>query len=426
MRIGFLARLAAFCIAALATCASGADSPYTLRYWTFLDPNSKDPRSIAQNDAIAAFMAANPGVTVKVEALHYSKIVPLLITSSGAGQAPDVALIHSTRIPEAADAGAIIPIDKYVAEMPKADLDDFILPLDKTRYKGHLYSISAEHRLEGMLLYRKDLFEKAGISRPPRTWQELAEDSKRLTKAPQWGFVWALSRKDVAANVKMLMPAYWSGGSDFFGADGSATVNSDTGVRIAETLANLAFVTKSMPPYVIGVDDARSMMKSGTAAIIVEGTQVYQSLRSSKTVGDNLATAPLPAFREADYPPPVLVSGQTIAISKDARNPDIAWRFVKFMTGPQAQLIGAKIGLNIPVRKSIFADPWFSSGDGKVISAWKDFALANGRPPQLNTLADFLSDSVGLAYEEILTSRRDPRAALDDAAARFNERRKQR
>jgi multiple sugar transport system substrate-binding protein len=398
-------------------------SNVTLRYWSFLDPASKDPRSVAQTQMIDAFTAANPDISVKVEVVHWSKMVPLLITAAGAHQAPDVALIHYTRIPEAVDSGSIIPIDRFVDTLPKSELDDFLLPLDKTRYNGHLYSISVEHRIEGMLLYRKDLFEKAGLPGPPKTWVQLAQDSKKLAQPPGWGFVWALSRKDAAADVKMLQPLYWSAGSDFYKPDGSAAINGPVGVQIAKTMLDLAFVDKTSPPYVVGVEESRTMMKGGTTAMFVEGTQIFQSVRASKTVGTNLLTAPLPALTEAAYPPPAMVTGQTLAISKDAKDPAAAWRFVQFMTGPKAQLISAKVGLNMPVRKSIFADPWFATDEGKIITGWKDYVVAHGRPPAQNTLSVFLSDSLGLAYEEILSGRKDPKTALDQAAARYDERR---
>lgn len=405
-----------------ATSLGAADNTFTIRYWTFLDPMSKDPRSVAQSQMISAFMAENPNVTVKVEAVHFSKLVPLLITAAGANQAPDVALIHYTRIPEAVESGSIIPIDRFVQSMPDQDVDDFLLPLEKTKYKGSLYSLSVEHRIEGVLLYRKDLFTKAGISRPPKTWDELASQAKKLNQPPVWGFVSALSRKDVAANMKMLLPVYWSAGGDFYNSDGSAAINSAAGVKIAKTMADLAFVEKVLPPYAVGVEESRSMMKSGTAAMFVEGTQVYESMRASKAVGDNLGVAPLPAFTAADYPPPAMVAGQTLAISKSAKAPEIAWRFVQFMTSPRAQMISAKIGRNMPVRTSVFSDPWFSTPYGKILSEWKDYVATKGRPPALNVLSDYMSDTLGLAYEEILTSRKDPKAALDQAAARYNAR----
>lgn len=403
--------------------ANAADGKQVLRYWSFLDPSSKDSRSVAQTQMIEAFTQANPDIEVKVEVVHWSKMVPLVVTAAGAGQAPDVALIHSTRIPEAAEARAIVPIDGYLNQL-SSEADDFLLPLKNSAYKNKIYSIPVELRIEGMLLYRKDLFQKAGITAPPKTWSDLAAYAAKLNQPPVWGFAWALSRKDAAANVKYLETEYWGAGGAFYNADGSATVNSPIGLRLAQTISDLAFKQKVMPPNVVGVEESRSMMKGGTVAMLVEGTHVYQSLRSNRAIGDNLATAPLPTLDASQYPPPAQVSGQTLAITKDAKQPDLAWRFVKFMTGPQAQLISAKTGINLPVRKSVFTDAFFSSPEGSIMQEWKTYIVEHGRPPALNTFADYMADTLGLAYEQVLSRSKDPQAALDEAAARYDDRRK--
>ncbi len=170
----------------------------TLRYWSFLDPNDPNPRSVAQTKIIEEFTAKNPDIAVKVEVVHWSKVVPMLITAAGAGQAPDVALIHSSRMPMAIEAGAVIPLDRFVSAWSDAQKKDFLLSMEDFLYKGKLYSLPWEHRVESILMYRKDLFDEVGIRQPPRTWSEVEEAARRLTRQNRWGFVWALSRKDAA------------------------------------------------------------------------------------------------------------------------------------------------------------------------------------------------------------------------------------
>ncbi len=48
-----------FLATALALCAASAhaEGRHVLRYWSFLDPASKDPRSVAQTQMIDAFKA---------------------------------------------------------------------------------------------------------------------------------------------------------------------------------------------------------------------------------------------------------------------------------------------------------------------------------------------------------------------------------
>jgi ABC-type glycerol-3-phosphate transport system substrate-binding protein len=407
--------------AILAATARPARAARSLRYWSFLEPGGADPRAAAQTTTIERFTAANPDIAVTVEVVHWSKVVPLLITAAGAGQAPDVALIHSSRIPMAVESGAIVPLDRFIATLPAADRDDFLVPLDQQGYHGKLYSLPWEHRVESTLMYRADLLAAAGIDAPPATWDALADAARKLSQPPVWGFVWALSRKDAAAMIKVLQTVYWSGGGDFYHPDGSAAVNSPIGLRIAETLSRLVSPLRVMPRDIIGVEEGRGMMKAGATAMLVDGSQVFGSIRSGKVVGDSLRTAPLPGF-DAGKPPPAIVSGQTLAISKDAKDPEAAWRFIDWMTQPESQLTNAMVGSLLPVRLSTFSAPWFATPPARELLTWRDTIRRDSRPFIETELSDFMDDCLGLAYEQLLTGRATPKQALDRAASRFDER----
>jgi ABC-type glycerol-3-phosphate transport system substrate-binding protein len=348
----------------------------------------------------------------------------MLITAAGAGQAPDVALIHSSRMPMAIEAGAVVPLDTYIAAWSERERKDFLLSLEDFQYKKRIYSLPWEHRVESILMYRKDLFEQAGIPAAPRTWAEVEHAAQKLKTANRWGFVWALSRKDAAANVKILQTLYWSLGGDFYTADGAAAINSPAGIRIAQTLAGFVEKAKVMPPGILGVEEGRTMTKASTTAMLVDGTQVVGSLQAGKGIGRNLATAPLPSFDPAT-PAPAIVAGQTLAITKNSKAPDAAWRFIAHMISPGAQIVNAKVGKNMPTRKSAYEDAWFRGEEASELVAWKDYILAGGRPYRPIELSDFMNDALAGAYEEILTGRAGVKEALDRAAARFNERARQ-
>ena len=408
----------------LATAPVADAAQVTLRYWSFLDPKDPNPRSVAQTKIIDDFTAKNPDTAVKVEVVHWSKMVSMLITAAGAGQAPDVALIHSSRMPMAIEAGAVVPLDPYVIAWTERERKDFLLPFEAMMYQKHLYSLPWEHRVESILMYRKDLFEKTGTDAAPRTWTEVEQAARKLTAPNLWGFVWALSRKDAAANVKILESLYWSLGGDFYGPDGTAAVNSPVGVRIAQTVADLVQKAKVMPSGIFGVEEARSMTKAGNAAMLVDGTQVVGSIQAGKGIGRNLRTAPLPSF-DPNKPAPAIVAGQTLAISRDAKDPKAAWRFIEHMISPAAQIINARIGQNMPTRRSAYEDPWFRAEEASDLVSWKNYIIAGGRPYESVELSDFMNDSLAQAYEEILTGRAPVKEALDRAAVRFNERLKQ-
>jgi multiple sugar transport system substrate-binding protein len=410
---------AAVALLVSAPCAQAGQ--VTLRYWSFLDPKDPNPRSVAQTRIIDDFMAKNPDIAVKVEVVHWSKMVPMLITAAGARQAPDVALVHISRMPMTIEAGVVIPLDPIVAAWPEEEKKDLLLPLEQSMYKKHLYSMYWEHRVENLLMYRKDLFDKAGIPEPPRTWAEVEQYARKLTGPNLWGFVWALSRKDAAGAVKMQQALYWSLGGRWFNPDGTAAVNSPVGVRIAQTFADMVQKAKVTPPGIIGDEESTTMMKAGTVAMYVNGSQNVGNVQAAKGIGRNLRTAALPSY-DPLKPAPAIVSGQTLTITRDCKAPEAAWRFIAHMITPASQITNAKISKNMPTRKSAYEDPWFRYDEAGEMLAWKDYILAGGRPYEMSEFSDFMGDSLGQAYEEILTGRAPIQEALDRAAARYNER----
>ncbi len=198
-------------------------------------------------------------------------------------------------------------------------------------------------------------------------------------------------------------------------------MNGPVGVRIAQTFADLVGKAKVMPPGIIGVEEARTMAKSGTTAMVVDGTQVVGSIQAGKGIGRNLRTAPLPSF-DPNKPAPAIVAGQTLAISRDSKAPEAAWRFIEHMLSPAAQIVNARIGQNMPIRRSAYDDPWFRTEDASELVTWKDYILAGGRPYRPVEYSDFMNDALARAYEEILTGRAPVKDALDRAAASYNDR----
>lgn len=423
MRRHFSVRRALPALAGLITLLSAHAyaEPVTLRYWSFLDPNSSDPRSRAQSEMIKEFEQKNPDIKVAVEVVHWSKIVPMLITAVGADNAPDVAVIHSSRMTMAIKADAVIPLDGYAAGMPARDKSDFLLPFEQYFEQGKLYSLPVEHRVESILIYRKDYLKEAGWDRPPQTWDEVVQIGEKMKAQKRWGFVWPLSRKDSAALVKVLQTLYWSQGGSFFNADGTAAVNSPAGIKIGTMLADLALKDKIMPTNAIGVEEGRTMAKSGATALYVDGSQVFSTIASGSG-GSNVASAPIPRFATDKDSPLAIVAGQTLAITKTSKHPAEAWKFVSFMVSPEAQVVSGRVGGNLPVRRSSFNDPWFKEPAAQELVGWRDYILKGARPFETNEQSDYMNDSLALAYERILSGQASVKDALDEAARRFNRR----
>lgn len=98
------------------------------------------------------------------------------------GSAPiDMLWVSDSWLPEWADAGWIAPIDGYTDLMKyNADVDDFCT--QSVRYKGKQYGMT--YYSDYMAFFYDDAkLKKAGISGPPKTWDEVLQQSLLLKKA---------------------------------------------------------------------------------------------------------------------------------------------------------------------------------------------------------------------------------------------------
>ena len=119
-----------------------------------------------------------------------------------AGQAPNVGMVSSYIVPQLAQAGALVPLNSYIngpngltAAQIKQDYypvvwKDMLIGGSQTRYLMPL-----EKKSLVVIYYNANLFRKAGISSPPRTWAQVGADAAKITAlGPKYhGIAWTPS-----------------------------------------------------------------------------------------------------------------------------------------------------------------------------------------------------------------------------------------
>src|SRR5882762_9089543 len=126
------------------------------------------------------FTKANPDITLNWVTLEENALrqkVTMDIAAKG-GQF-DVLTIGTYEVPIWAKKGWLVPLDKLGADY---DIDDLLpairagLTVDGKLYAAPFYGESS------MIMYRKDLFEKAGLTMPEKpTWDFIGEAARKIT-----------------------------------------------------------------------------------------------------------------------------------------------------------------------------------------------------------------------------------------------------
>ncbi|MFD3516113.1 ABC transporter substrate-binding protein [Streptomyces sp. NPDC058663] len=161
-----------------------------------------------------AFEAKNPGVKVDVRIYSWDDVDREVSEMVEAGQAPDIAQIGAYS--DYAAAGKLYTVDQLVSIPTQANLLDPLAKagqVDMTQY-GMPFVGSTR-----LMFYNKDLFEKAGIPRAPKTWADIAADAKALkAEGVKYPFALPLGPEEAQAETMNWMLAAGSGYTDDIGA----------------------------------------------------------------------------------------------------------------------------------------------------------------------------------------------------------------
>lgn len=119
-----------------------------------------------------------------VSEIEYRKLTPEnykkeLIEAMAAGHGPDIFLIHNTWLPGmenllAAAPSDVLSLQKFNADFVDVAAADFV---DQEK----IYAVPLSVDSIG-LYYNKDIFNQAGISSPPRNWEDFITNARELTK----------------------------------------------------------------------------------------------------------------------------------------------------------------------------------------------------------------------------------------------------
>ena len=159
----------------------------TLQFWGTFDDGSY------YEDAIKGFKATNPNVNIVFRQLPYGEYHDALVKAFAANAGPDIFMIHNTWLPQNYN---------YVQPMPDS-IPDYNKPDEQFTFKKFqeiftdvaVNDLTVDQTVFGVplyidtlaLYYNKDLFNTAGITTPPKTWEEFVKDIPLLTKKNSQG-----------------------------------------------------------------------------------------------------------------------------------------------------------------------------------------------------------------------------------------------
>ncbi len=320
-----------------ATCSSSSQKASLTIWETYND----EEHSVFM-EVVRRFESTHPGVTIKVQRIPFQGMEQKLLTAIAAGMPPDLARVDNAFTAVLAAKKAVVPI--FPHEL--GDLPDHLLqaPLASNLIHDTLFGLPDQATCV-ILLYRKDLFQKYGISEPPRTWEEFVKIGKRLTHPDQGIYAFGMRN-----SLWWTFPFFYSFGAGFLSKDlRSCLFDEPAAIQAFRFKVDLyrkykieagAWKSGAIPPDV--------GFRNGKYAMIFSGPWALKSLESA---GIDFGLALVPAGPAGSH---TTIGGTNMVILNPKRKA-LALSFLKFLLSPEIQAYWANELGQIPLNREALA-----------------------------------------------------------------------
>lgn len=148
--------------------------PIKIDYWGgWTGPDLETMKALVEK-----FNKEQSKIQVEFTSQQWTPLFTKFLTEMKGGSPPDILAMHPFELGQFVEMGVIDPKPSETVKMNKADYSD--MAWNGTFYKGKQYGVPLDVHMHG-LYYNKTLFEKAGLSAPPKTGDELIAMAQKLT-----------------------------------------------------------------------------------------------------------------------------------------------------------------------------------------------------------------------------------------------------
>lgn len=359
---------------------------------------------------VEQFNQANPSIKASYQSNPWSSWPQVFTTAVGSGTAPDISTGGGYQAIQFYPQGAILELDDVVAGFKPEDF----LPgqLDGMKFNGHYVALPWGIDIR-VPFYRKDLFEKAGVT-PPTNWDELRAGLKKLTSGNQYGI--AFSGNDPAGWQQMWSLVLNNGGG-LFNDQGALDVMNDRNVEALTFISDLIKdgVVHPGSAGFAGADMTKAFSNGSAAMVIyVPGTED----RVPEIKQNVVLLAPMTGPHGDKG---TLMFANNMMIYKQTKNPDATKAFLKWWSENSLPIWSVGHAGNLPARTSISKDAYFQNNLflKRILDEWVTVGKLTGAkaPGTFPALADVDAGGMMNTMATDVLQGMEPKAALQKLEA---------
>jgi ABC-type glycerol-3-phosphate transport system substrate-binding protein len=407
--------VAALCVALVSACSGSSQAgkssgPITLTFWgTYGNGGNTTQTSALNGTIIPAFEKANPGIKVNYVDIPYDSMLQKLTTSAAGGQLPDLVRADLGWVPQMGALNVFAPLDQKMSDFKALGDADYPGSLATNMYNGHYYGLPLDTNTR-VLISNPAALQKAGITTPPATFDDVKADAPKLAAAHESVFA------DSGLQGWNVYPWIWSAGGSVTNPDqtkATGYLDSPASVAGVQMLVDL-YKTGAIPNLITGDKGAVQTsdgLPKGNYATILDGpwmTGIWSGQYPSfKPTYSQVPSGPGGSIS--------VVGGEDIAMTSASTHQDAAEKFIRFTQSAEYQLEMAKTGQMSVVKA-------FDSQEASLVPNSQAFItqLATARPrpsvPQASKIDTVLANELTPAFQ----GKDSVQAALTKAAGQID------
>lgn len=282
---------------------------------------------------------------------NYTEKLQLML---GTGKAPDLFWLKGDTSPAYMNFDVLEPLDNFLEDDPSFDINDFFPVFrDAFKYNGKNYGVAKDFNAY-VLFYNKEMFEEAGLSGPPTTWNELYDYSKKLTKdtngdgkTDQYGFV-------IEPSIDVLMPFAYQNGGEIISENGEIKIGNPEFVEATKFMMSLYRDGIATNPADMGAGWMGDVFSRRQCAMTISGAWLIPYLQDNSP-DLQYAVAELPKGKKRA----TMAFSVAMVIPKQSERKNEAWTMLSYLTSKEGMKTWTASGIALPTRKSVAEENGF-------------------------------------------------------------------
>jgi multiple sugar transport system substrate-binding protein len=338
------------------------------------------------------------GITLTIHHVAGAGLIAKVLQQASSRTLPDVLMLDNPDVQQIASSGALSPLSDYGLSTS----GDVSGVKAANTYKGKLYGLMPVTNSIA-LYYNKKLLTAAGIT-PPKTWDELRADAKKLTQGSTYGF--AMSNINTYEGTWQFLPFMWSNGGD---EKNIATPQTAQALQYVVDLQNDGSLSKSSINWAQA--DVNNQFIAGKAAMMINGPWQLPALNAAK--GLEFGSVPIPTRTGSAPVAPLGGEAFTVPQTKNTATMKLAGKFVGCLNTSKMQTVIAGNTGNVPT--NIAASAAWGKSHAQVTSFVSTVKTARARTGELGPNWPKAATKIYTAVQLALTGKASPTAALQQA-----------